>query len=271
MNEEELLKIRKAYYNNTFVQFEIVKCLQNKEFAVLEKRKDSPKKLRYFFAKRVQFLKMHFEHLDLFNYNANFYHSASYLKDIPKTNYNLRKRTKEEEYIKFDKEYSSHVIGYDFFIDFDGKNDFPSCYSEAKEFKNIFDNLKVPYYMLNSSSNGFHFIIPDQYFSIEPVKRVSIIQEVVSNMKGIHSFSCLDETIVDIKRIKKLPYSFVDDGTIALPLTDEQFNTFSKEMVMSENVLKKVTIKNRGLLTRTHGLSEEQLKKNVTNFIKEYQ
>jgi hypothetical protein len=137
--------------------------------------------------------------------------------------------------------------------------------------KTIFEEYQVPYYLLNSSSTGFHFIIPHEYFNEENVlKNIDTFRDIIFNLKGIYSFQTLDTSITDLKRIKKVPYGVVSDQTISLPLNDDQFNRFSQDKVKIDYVLKNIFIKNRGLLLRHYGLSKLELQKNVSNFIKEF-
>jgi hypothetical protein len=66
------------------------------------------------------------------------------------------------------------------------------------------------------------------------------------------------------------PYSYSCDGSIVLPLSDNQFLNFDKRMVELQSVLYGVQIQNRGLLVRTHNLSEDELKANTLKFLNYY-
>lgn len=267
---EKFLSERKAYYSNTFVLMEIVKCLKNKELAFLDK--DGKKNIRYLYASKIDYLKMHFEKLGFYDYRVNLYCSVANLSHIPIITYNLKTRRESVKYKEINDNYAKYVLSFDLFFDFDGKEDFKLCHKEAGEFKKILEEMKVPYYLLNSSKKGFHFIIPAIYFdNKQPLKNIEIFREVIYNIKGIYDFKCLDDSISDIKRIRKLPYSVVSDGSIALPLIDGMFENFKESSVIIENVLKYIKLKERGLLTRTYGLSEPQLKLNTAKFCKEFQ
>lgn len=272
IDKNTLLEKKKDYYSKTFIQLEIVKCLYKRELAVLTKNDDEDRlKIRYLIAYTVEYLLKHFDRIEFDKYLANLYMSNAILSEIPVFSYNFKVRRLEDKYKEFRDNFSNYVVGYDLFIDFDGKEDFNKCYQESKEFKKILEDYKVPYYLLNSSSNGFHFKIPFEYLSFFPVlELIEQLKTVVDNIIGIHEFTTLDDSIVDIKRICKIPYSFVVDGTIALPLTDEQFNNFNPEMVFVDNVLKNVSIKNRGLLLRNYELDNKTLKENTKKFIFDY-
>ena len=272
MERNELIELKAKWYNFTPILFEIVKSLKNRELSFIGKKDETGiRMVRYLLAFNIDFLKKHFDRIIFDKSLANMYQSVAQLKDVPVFSYNLRQRTKEENYIKFNKEYQNYVIGYDMFLDFDGKENFKKCHKEAQEMKEIFDEYKIPYWLMNSSSNGFHFHIPAEYMPPQKiVETIDILNGVLHNIKAIYSFECLDETVVDMKRICKVPYSFVNDGTVCLPLNDFQFKTFMKESVKAMTVLRNITLKNRGLLLRTHGLTDEKLKENVNKFINEF-
>ena len=269
---DEFLDKRKKYYEFIPALFEIVKNLQHRELAFLTPSKYLPRKtIRYMFAERIDYLKSHFEAFDFYKHPVNMYMSVAVLKNIPIFTYNLKERIKSDEYKIFNKEYEINTVGYNFFMDFDGKEDYDRCLLEVKEMKKILDEYKVPYYVMPSSFRGFHFHIPYEYMpDIDINETLKVLNKVVYNIKGIHDFKTLDITIVDMKRICKVPYSVVSDGSVCLPLNDMQFNNFRKDMIEIDNVLKNITLKNRGLLLRTNGLTFEGMKYNVKKFISDY-
>jgi len=270
--QEKLLLERRDYYSNVFVLMEIVKSLKHKELAFLDKETHK-KNIRFLFSSKIDFLKMHFEKLDLLKYNADMYHSVADLKNIPVITYNLKARRLSSEYKEINDNYVNHMIGYDFFLDFDlDPSDFKAGHNESRDFKVILEEMQVPYYLLASSKKGLHYIIPSEFFDNSNVlKNVETFREVIGNIKAIYDYNFLDNSIVDIKRLKKVPYSFVSDGSIALPLTDEQFLGYNSQLVDMRCVLKRVKIKERGLLLRRYNLTDEQLKINTAKFLKEFQ
>jgi len=270
--KKEILRQKNFYYNQTYVLFEIVKILKKRELSFIAKGEETGiRKARYFVAHSVDFLKKHFEIINFDKSLINMYQSVAQIKDIPVFSYNFRIRAKEEKYKKFNEEYENHVIGYDLFLDFDGKENFEKCHKETQEMKKIFDEYKIPYWVMNSSSKGFHFHIPAEYMPNYPIgELIKTIAKIINNIKGIYSLESIDTSIADLKRLCKVPYSFVNDATICFPLTDMQLKDFTPDMVTMENILRNVTLKNRGLLIRTHNLSDEQLKENVLKFIEEF-
>ena len=269
-DKEKLLEARKEYYSNTFVLMEIVKCLKNKELAFLD-RDEGKKNIRYLYASKIDLLKKHFEALGFYSHNVNMYCSCSNLSFIPMMTYNLKSRRETDEYKKVHENYQDLVTGYDLFFDFDLKENFEDGYKEVKEFKKILEENKVPYLLHNSSKKGFHFIVQGKYFLGNPIKNIDIFRKILYNIKGIYDFKDLDISICDLKRIRKLQYSVVSDGSVCIPLDDLMFENFNENMVEIKNVLKNIHIMNRGLLERTYGLSFLELQQNVEKFIKEYQ
>jgi len=266
---DDILKLREEWYSQTFVKFEIIKCLKHKELCFLSK--DRKYSIRYLFCETVKYFDKHLKWANFLNKPSNMYMSVASLKDIPIFSYNLKIRTKEDKYKEFNENYKNHVIGYDLFMDFDGKENPDKCFQEVKTMKSIFDGYKIPYYIMPSSSTGFHFHIPFEYMiEADIIKLIDILNNVVYNIKGIHNFEMLDNTVVDIKRVCKVPYSCVIDNSVCLPLNDSQFENFNRDIIRIDNVLKNIKIMNRGLLTRTHGLSHDELKENVEKFISDY-
>jgi hypothetical protein len=276
MNEQEYQKFledRNEYHSKTFVLLEIVKPLYQKELSMITPSGFKPKKVvRYLVAFSIDFLKKHFEVFNFEKYPINLYCSCATLRDIPVFTYSLIKRTKMPEYKKFNDEYNQHIICYDFFCDFDGKQNYAKCLQEALEMKNIFEEYKVPYFVQNSSFSGFHLIIPSFYmpnYKIEDL--IEKIRKALFNLKGFHDFETLDISVGDTKRLRKVSYSVVADGSVVLPLSPEQFTTNFNPLDCSiRNVLKSIHIKNRGLIIRTHNLSETELKANIIKFFNDY-
>lgn len=273
MQKEEIIDERKSWYNNTFVLFEIVKCLKNRELCFLTYKEEKKKKaVRYLLGFSVDYLKKHFTWFNFDKSLLNIYHSSALLKpEVPVFDYNLKTRTSDKAYREFNKNYNKYVERYNLFLDIDGKEDFETCLNETKEIKKIFDEFKLPYYILNSSFNGFHIVIPPEYMpDINIYKTLELINEVLYNLVGVYNFKMVDTSVVDLKRVQKVAYSYSCDGSICLPLNDAQLENFNENMVKMPTVLRMVRIKNRGVLLRTHDLSYEELKKNVKTFLDEF-
>jgi hypothetical protein len=271
---EEYMQERARWYSHVPALFEIVKALKGHELSFLSSKK-IPKELRkkavrFLFCRQVDYLQKHFKWFNFLKTDLNVYMSVATLQNLPIFSYDIKNRLKDPNYIQFNEHYEDYVVGYDFFADFDGKEDYAKCCQEAKEFKKILDDFKVPYYVMPSSPHGFHFHIPAEFISKKPLESLQIINSVIFNLAGIYSWKTLDTGVIDIKRLCKAPYSFCE-GAICLPLTDNQFDYFSLELVKVDFLLNCGTpLRDRGMLLRRHNLSDKELKANVLKFFSEY-
>jgi hypothetical protein len=272
MDKEKILELRKKYMSNTFVKFEIVKALRGHELSFISAKGEEKKvAVRYLFARSIDYLQKHTNWIQFDKKLLNAYMSVATLKDIPIFSYNLEKRLEDSKYKDFNKNYNNYIVGQDFFLDFDIKQNFEKGLEEVKEMKKILDSFKVPYWVMNSSLQGIHFHIPQEFMPTFNENTMKMIAEVMYNLRGIHEFTTLDISITDNKRLCKSPYFAISDGSVALPLTDAQIENFRPEMVEISEVLRVIQIKNRGLLLRDWGLSSSELKENVKKFLSEYE
>jgi hypothetical protein len=277
VDKNQILKERNEYYSNEFILYEIVKASHHRELSFLPAKNEDFKKkrIRYLIAFKVDFLKKHWEMFNFDKFLLNMFNSVAILENIPVFTYNLNERKQSEKYQEFDKNYDTFVSSYDLFFDFDGKEKFEKCYQEAKDFKKILDEMKVPYLLLNSSLYGFHFRISGEYMPQNKIRELLVtLNNVVHWVKDTHKFECLDETVVDMKRLCKVPYSYeCSTQCVCLPLTDKQFDNYRFDMVKYKNVMDITQtgfLKKRGLLIREHNLTLEELKSNVLKFIEMY-
>lgn len=273
-SREKILEERKHYYSQKYVLFEMAKCLYKRELAFLTLKGEEKKKaLRYLSSSTIDYLQKHMKFFYTEQSLINFYTSIAKFKDhIPIFTYNLEQRKKEDKYEEFNDNFNNYVENLNFFFDIDGKeHGFDKMYDETKIVKHILDELQVPYYIMPSSFKGFHIHIPSEYMPNMDLKELLIlIHDIVYNLKGIYELKCLDDSVIDSKRLCKLPYSYSCDGSICLPLDDLTFKNYQRYMITMDNVLKFQRIKNRGLLIRDYNYKEETLKKKVLNFIDEY-
>lgn len=273
MERDKILQEREVWYSNIAVKFEIVKQLKNKELTLLDDKLEGKERrfARFLCAKSLEYLNKHFERFEVLKTRRNLYHSVANLKPFPIFSYNLIERRHTSEYENFNRNYRDYVISYDFFCDMDGKEDFNQCFQEMLKLKKVFDDYKLPYYIVSSSFTGFHLCIEAKYLPPFDINTsLEIINNVIYNLKGIYNLSSLDNSVGDIKRVKKLPFSAVGDGSVALPLDDFQISNFQQSMISISNVLQNIQIRNRGLLVRHLGLGEEILKQNVVKFIEDF-
>jgi hypothetical protein len=266
------------YYSKNHVLFEICRELQNREFAMLPNKKEFKEhsvNVRFLYASIPDLLKMHLDRLGVLkgSFLGNMYRSVCLYapNSIPVSTYNLRERTSDPLYKQFVETQISHIIGFDFVLDIDGKS-IEDTYLVARRCKSILEGFKVPYYIKPSGTRGWHIIIPSQYLSQEKDMRALIekVQRVNKTFGAVYDLmDYIDGSVCRPTSLIKCSYS-IDGENVSLPLTDVQFNNFNMNMIKYKTVLSNVTFFKRGLLTRTYNLSEQQLKDNVNTFFNEF-
>lgn len=289
---ERILAERKIWYSHDFVIYEIVKSLNLKECALILDKKyretEKPKRFRYYRAWAKDYLLLAFKTTDFFDYPVNIYHSTAYYKTIPKFTFDKTKRSiQTQEFNKsrneqVDKmretgicEDLEYINGTDFLCDIDKTDE--NFYNDAKKFKEICDLYALPYYLICSSGSGMHFCIEWKYLhNAFPDKKVVELMKdnckIIENIRDIYELENLDLHLInEVDKLKKCPFSYVcKDGTIAISLSDEQFQKFTPELVRMPYILENFTIFRRGLLTRNLNLSEKQLSKNIQRFWRDF-
>lgn len=277
--KQKLLEQQHEWYAFLPVLFEIFKESKNRTIDFLSS-KYAPKRIgiRYLYPKKVDYIKNHLSSMGVSKGNKffNVYRSNALLKEhsVPFLTNNPKDRMLKQEYIDFDNNYFNLAESFDLIFDIDSPiKDTMDSYKTAKEVKIILDDYKVPYYVKNSGSKGFHFIVPAQFMpKISTNELVRMIRDVVDNFRVIHMIKpYIDMSVTNLKGLIKCSYSIdSSSGCISLPLNDYEFDNFSVEKTKMDYVLRNVHIMNRGLKMHTHNLDEETLKKNVKIFFEEY-
>lgn len=265
--ENETLELYKEYLSQTFVRLEMVKCIQTHELSLINRAEKMY--IRFLIGNSLKTLDYKIARFNILNRPRNFYISCAFHSRLPIISDDLRTRKETPEYKNFNDNYIDSVINYTMLLDFDGKHG-EDYYNDTLIIKKILEEYKVPYYVLPSSFQGLHIIIPHQYLPQKPIKELiaDIGNKILPNIKLIYDLKSLDCEIMDLKKLRKVEYSPVIDGSVCIPLTDEMFAKLKddKSIIGIESVLKNIKIMNRGLLIRTYGLSDEQLKLNVLKF-----
>ncbi len=245
-------QISHPWYQNNYVLFEMCKYLKWRYMSILRRDQEKPKLIRYLMGYNTDLLVSGTERFGGFNFNSKFYYDLSTWKETPKISY-AGGKTRDYDKDSFNDNWENNISGYDFALDLDGKTPL-EAYKDAKIIKGLFDHNKIPYSVRFSGSQGFHFVIPFEFFS-KRLKLTSLPQKfggVAGWIKERYRLSTVDMTIYDHRRILKLPYS-CDKGNVVLPLSDLQFDGFRPEMVEMRNVLRDVRVYDRGDLLRLHG------------------
>jgi DNA primase catalytic subunit len=244
---------REEYYMQRKVLFEIVKQMRFREGAFLQKIPQEKYKsfaVRQINAWNIELMLRNMERFEFLKYPMNMYYSLAKYSSIPMASFDPQKR--REDYRKWAKEWKNNFIGMDFAFDIDNKN-LKKALEDTKKIKKFFDERNIPYKLAFSGNKGFHIEIPQENIVgiKEPDEWVLAYQSLVEIIKRKLKVKSLDSSITDAKRIFKVKYSWdVKTGLICLPLTDEQLENFTIDIVTPENVIKISNLGFRGLLIR---------------------
>lgn len=266
---KKLIKIRTDYYSRPSAKYQIISQLKNREFSIITKRFFKPNiRSRFLYSSKFELLDSHFERFKIFQSPfTNLYYSVATYSEIPKTSYNLYKRTSEEGYKEFNENTEKYVVGYDIFFDIDNENIY-EAQKDAIQLLELIEGYKVPYQMRFSGQKGFHIIISFNYvnWDINILKYHEQISIMIENIKNVCFINSIDLSIRDIKRVCKIAYS-LDVENLCLPLNKNDLINFQKEKMNFNYVWNNMRLGNRGLLEQTYGLTKDELSNNLKKFI----
>lgn len=248
------------WYKRIDVQFEIIKFLRNREFALLvpswiqDKNitKRSTRTLRCHSIQHFQYLFN--KGLRIFEKQTpyNLYYSlAVYEHGIPYQTLDFSKRDNTE----WIKEHYKNIAGYDFLIDIDAgeHEDIYFAHETTLNIVELFNFLNIPF-EVRFSGMGFHIVIPFCWLpkcSFNPSDENSIYKSLSSISKGLSKkySEMIDLNIYDSRRIIKVPYSialYEKDLYICTPfLSMKGLNDFRLENYQINNFNQ--IIKGRGI------------------------
>lgn len=256
-HEIKMMKMWK-WYGRIDVLFEIIKQTKNRECAFLvpywctdEMKRYSIRMLKIHNVKHLKFV-MRASQIFSKKTIVNLYYSlAKYKNGIPNQTMNLYERNNED----WKNKHYEEIESFDFVIDIDAGDfsEFELCYLSAKNIKNYFDFLKVPY-SLRFSGKGFHFFINSDYMpkkSFNPYDEDNIYKLHFKIAKSISDrFSeMVDLKIYDSRRVLKIPYTlsiYEKNIYVCYPFqNDDEFNNFKLKNYSVDNFNKE--IQNRGI------------------------
>lgn len=248
---------REQWYRNPEVLYNIIVASKNRETVFLSKS-DKFMTVRNVMANYMDLLKKNFDAFNFFTRSYNLYYSLATYKKIQLFNFNVQKRKEQRE--SWNQSAIDNTASFDFGLDFDSDSldTIDEAWQDAKKVKDFFDSYGVPYTVKFSGSKGFHITVPAHALpNLRITDDVDDEMSLFNYLKDLATMICLkfeaetiDLGIFDPRRIWKTDYSFVcESGLIALPLSDEQFNSFTLSMCDPLTVLKG-GIRNRGDLMR---------------------
>lgn len=282
-----MILTRRDWYSSNMILYNIIPQLRSRYLSVRKRSKKDPRKFiiaRYYMGYSLDLLKDSLNRNDVLDdESSKIYYDLSTWKNSDGMTpiFSFNQITRNEQKVRFsgnptknNGEYITLMKTYDFAIDLDSKVH-EKAWKDAKTIKEIFDKYKLPYQLRFSGSKGFHFCIDARFITTRanPIKRPGTFGDIMNNMIKDERLETVDTSIYDARRILKLAYSLCNnDGIeyVALPLDDNQFKNWKYEDMQMLKVMKDVKIFKRGLLERTHGLSDKQLKANVVRFMKDY-
>jgi len=255
--------------NSKLIKYNLLESveLKNREVSILRKGK----MMRGFNI----FQTTGFDYLfDALGYNdMGLFHSICYLDNLsmpkrPIQDYFSKSEESTERRKEYFEEYKNNVFGIDFVIDIDAP-ELDHAYIDAEKVYNHFKNNHIPFAVEFSGSKGFHFrILWDDLrddiakkFARNKAKSLS----VTSYTKSIPSFynkltqqlqkrlrlKYVDKHIQQYNRVFRIPYSIHQNNQyVCLPLSDHQFDSFTLEYCIPENVAIIFPLKSRGILYR---------------------
>ncbi len=259
----ELEKMSKIWYNTPAIAFELIASMKHRESVFIAKNRPTVQRMLKINA--VRYMYMNFDRYKFYDeeFLYNVYSSVAHFPSLPMSSFKWEE--KKEQVALFNANFIDYVKGYDLFIDLDNENP-KLVYASTKRLKQIFDKYQLPYSLIFSGAKGFHINIeykdlPEKLQQMK-YKDLSILFKLFAyELKISEKIKDIDTSIYDLRRIRKTPYSIVYPFYyIALPLSNEQFDNFSFDMVFLPNLIDEATkFTHRGLLTRD-GNNENLLK-----------
>jgi len=265
--DSDFEELKKEWYSNEGVKFEIVKNLKYRETAIINVA-DGKKTTRCLKVNAVKYLDMNNGRYNIFGELYNIYGSLACFPQLPM--FSFSKHVKYRQQQEFNKDYKKLMTGFDFMMDIDN-SDIDEAHKSTKKCKKIFDKFGVPYWLQFSGSKGFHIRVDyDDFPSWLKSKPFDIIantlKQFAENFRIINNIPDIDLGVFDLRRIAKTPYTVVYPFyLVAYPLTDEEFDNFSIERVSLPYLMQNIEkIKFRGVLKR------EEKQDGFSKLLKEY-
>lgn len=255
------MALRKHWYSQDIVMFNIIEQLKFKETVFIAKNKGV---IRCVKANAMRYLAMNFDRYHFLEHKMNLYGSLAHFPNLPMFSFNRTEKRKEMD--AFNLSYKDYISGFNYMMDidnFDLKSAHRTLLACLKAFQGI------PYYVVMTGKKGFHIRVDYEDMS-EDLKQMSmpdlcgLFKRFTENFSLINNLPDIDYSIYDLRRIAKTPYSVVfyplkdKDGNVeefplfvALPMTDDQIYKFDiKDYHIKTQLNNLPDLRNRGLLKR---------------------
>jgi len=169
----------------------------------------------------VSDLDYYFKEFHLLEKDYNIFISNATFDTFPKFTTDLKYRSNEMRSF-FTTQYRESIKKFDLLLDLDFREDINLFETQKRkiisDISNLLNSFMISYTALNSSDNGFHFVIPfecmGKNFNVMNDEIFSYIKQFVINLKAVFYFcNMLDiNGINNHTKIRKCPYSLVSDS-----------------------------------------------------------
>lgn len=211
----------KDYYENTQNLCLITKHLENRETSFLNA---DGRIIRGIKSNKAQYLKQNMDYYKLLENKYNIYKSVAKYRDFPLFSWNRDIRFKQYNAWTNKEIYKKHIIGYDYYIDFDNKDDSDEFVrQEVSDVSKYFKDRGFRHIII-SSGKGYH--IQAQLKQQTP-DYARIITNKLCEKLGL---TTPDFSIYKWQALIKVPYSIdFKTGHICTPIKPDMFEDFNKK------------------------------------------
>jgi len=280
------IKVRSEWYSKPFIIYNLINFSKNKEMSFLNSGYDRKGNIRYLNCATIDFFLKYLKNFNFFTpkKNYNVYCSLATIdwenSSIKSFKFSGEERKEQTEEFNLQKDVFIDFSGaIDFDGDLDGENKLDISQEEAviralrdlRIVKDLFDKYKLTYFVHFSGKRGFHLFY-QMPVEISFGKKVSLANLIVKELSDILNLPTIDRVSYGKRKIFKCPYSLVTHKFktfVVLPLDDEFIKSFDLSKLRVEYVIKKMSLKNRGLLMRNQ-LSASQKCSNFKAFLKDF-
>jgi hypothetical protein len=240
------------WYDNIEVVYEMMRCMRDKEVAVINpfKKAECIRNIKINNAQQVYDVG---KWINADKRTWNWYVSlAAYKEGIPNQTFNMEER----DNTKWNEEHWKHIRHFDFLIDFDC--DTHDLVKEAKlDVLRVSNLLSTIPHSIRYSGMGYHILIPGEYMpqglSYDPDAEdnyYDMLHDLLEAIRRKHS-DFVDTGCHDPRRVVKIPYSlalYEDDNYVCWPLRTVRELDKDPISYLSSSVLREFEpVRNRGV------------------------
>lgn len=236
---KELTNIRKKWYSNKIVQFNLLKAMRDREVIFMSKS-ENHHCLRGFFIRNDTFLEKIFDIYNIYENDYNIYLSVAKYSEIPMFNLDMRIRSKETSKW-FEEKAKESIVEYDLLLDFD--LDIKKIFLIKNNLLRIFHLLNFEEIMFNTYPSGTGFQLNAK--SNLPIEIIKDVTKTIGERFNLKTLCT--KGIGTISKIRKCEYSLVNDNVV-LPFESEKtILSYNPNLYSANTILAKTLLFNREL------------------------